>query len=293
MGFSSPTMDDQMMKIYDCFTFFNELDLLEIRLEELYSSVDWFVIAEANMSHSGLAKEFILEANWDRFAKFHDKIRYLKIDDFPETDNSWVREKFQRDALRRGLEDMTDEDLVIISDLDEIPRADIIDLIREDDNQYERYVLRVPLFRYKFNFLKWYQPVVNQQMIVTRGHVFTNPERERDYTHAWLPPASDVVYLDHAGWHFSYLGNDDHAVNKLKNFAHTEQNIPEIVDQFSIARMIEEKRGPDPRDDERFEYIQLDDYFPKFVVNNQERYKDLIIPDAEASIFDFYPEDTE
>ena len=279
------------MKIYDCFTFFNELDLLEIRLQELYDTVDYFVIAEANMSHSGNPREYCLLANWERFKPWHDKIRYFQIDDFPVTNNSWVREKFQRVALQRGLTDMAPEDLIIISDLDEIPRADIIDLIKVDKNNYERYVLRVPLFRYKFNFLKWYQPVINQQMIVTRAHVFTNPEKERDYTHAWLPPAPDVVYLEHAGWHFSYLGNDSNAVHKLQNFAHTEQNVPEIVDVFSIDRMIQNKCGPNPADVEKFEYVILDDYFPKCIVDNQERYKDLIIPNASVSIFNFYPED--
>ena len=282
---------DNQMKIYDCFTFFNELDLLEIRLQELYDTVDYFVIAEANMSHSGNPREYCLLANWERFKQWHDKIRYFQIDDFPVTNNSWVREKFQSVALQRGLTDMAPEDLIIISDLDEIPRADIIDLIKVDKNNYERYVLRVPLFRYKFNFLKWYQPVINQQMIVTRAHVFTNPEKERDYTHAWLPPAPDVVYLEHAGWHFSYLGNDSNAVHKLQNFAHTEQNVPEIVDVFSIDRMIQNKCGPNPADVEKFEYVILDDYFPKCIVDNQERYKDLIIPNASVSIFNFYPED--
>ncbi len=279
------------MKVYDCFTFFNELDLLEVRLNELYNSVDYFVIAEANMSHSGTPKEYVLEQNWERFKPFQDKIRYLKIDDFPVTNNSWVREKFQRDALKRGITDKQPDDLIIVSDLDEIPRAEIIDMIKTDENKYERYVLRVPLFRYKFNFLKWYQPVINQQMIVTRAHVFTNPEKERDYTHAWLPPAPDVVYLNHAGWHFSYLGDDKNAVHKLHLFAHTEQNVPEIVDVFSIDRMIKEKCGPNPTDLEKFEYVMLDDYFPKCVVDNQEKYKDLIIPNATASIFEFYPEE--
>ena len=279
------------MKVYDCFTFFNELDLLEIRLQELYDTVDYFVIAEANMSHSGNPREYCLLANWERFKPWHDKIRYLQIDDFPVTNNSWVREKFQRIALQRGLTDMAPEDLIIISDLDEIPRADIIDLIKVDKNNYERYVLRVPLFRYKFNFLKWYQPVVNPQMIVTRAHVFTDPEKERDYTHAWLPPAPDVVHLDHAGWHFSYLGNDSNAVHKIQNFAHTEQNTPEIVNSFSIDRMIQNKCGPNPTDVEKFEYVILDDYFPKCIVDNQEKYKDLIIPNASVSIFNFYPED--
>jgi hypothetical protein len=277
------------MKVYDCFTFFNELDLLEIRLQELYDVVDYFVIAESNMSHSGKLKEHTLFDNWDRFAPWHDKIRRIAVDDMPITNDSWVREKFQREALSRGLHDMQDDDLIIISDLDEIPRAEIIDMIKTDENNYERYVLRVPLFRYKFNFLKWYQPVTNNQMIVTRGKVFTHPERERDYTHAWLPQAPDVVFLDHAGWHFSYLGDDRNAVHKLQNFAHTEQNVPEIIDVFSIDRMIAEKCGPNPKEIEKFEHIKMDDYFPKCVVDNLEKYKDLIIPDATASVTDFWP----
>ena len=280
---------DKRMKVYDCFTFFNELDLLEIRLQELYDTVDYFVIAEANMSHSGNPREYCLQANWERFRPWHDKIRYLQINDFPVTNNSWVREKFQRIALERGLTDVAPEDLIIVSDLDEIPRADVIDLIKDDTNNYERYVLRVPLFRYRFNFLKWYQPVINNQMIVTRAHVFTNPEKERDYTHNWLPPAPDFVYIDHAGWHFSYLGDDRNAVHKLQNFAHTEQNTPEIVNSFSIERMIQNKCGPNPSDVEKFEYVRMDDYFPKCVVENQGKYKHLIITDAVASVTDFWP----
>lgn len=276
------------MKVYDCFTFFNELDLLEIRLQELYDIVDYFVIAESNMSHSGKPKEYTLLENMARFEQWSDKIRRIAVDDMPVTDNSWVREKFQRDALSRCLTDVESDDLIIISDLDEIPRAEIIEMIKEDENQYERYVLQVPLFRYKFNFLKWYQPVINNQMIATRAHVFTNPERERDYTHAWLPPAPDVVYLEHAGWHFSYLGDDENAVHKLQNFAHTEQNVPEIVDVFSIDRMIADKCGPNPKDLERFEHVVLDDYFPKCVVDNQDKYKDLIIPDATALVTDYW-----
>jgi len=276
------------MKIYDCFTFFNELDLLEIRLEELYDTVDYFVIAEANMTHSGNPKEYVLPNHWNRFKKYQNKIRYIPVNDFPVTHDSWVREKYQRDTLRRGLNDVSSEDLIIISDLDEIPRAEILEMIKTDENKYERYVLQVPLFRYKFNFLKWYRPVVNNQMIVTRAHVFTDPNRERDYTHAWLPPARDFVCIQHAGWHFSYLGDNNNAIHKLKNFAHVEQNIPEIIDNFSIDHMIKEKCGPNPRDPEKFEYIKLNEYFPKYIIDNQEKYKDLIIPNTDKTIEDFW-----
>ena len=285
-------MVGDQMKIYDCFTFFNELDLLEIRLQELYDSVDYFVIAESNMSHSGKPKGHMLLENWERFAPWHDKIRRIAVDDMPVTNNSWVREKFQRDALSRGLHDMASEDIVIVSDLDEIPRAEVISLIKEDENDYERYILRCPLYRYRFNYMKWHEVIVNHTIIVTRGRVFTNPENERDFTHDWIPKPQDADYtfVDHGGWHFSYLGDDENAKHKLRNFAHTEQNIPEIVDVLDINWMIRNKCGPnDKQYQERFEYVQMDDYFPKCVTENLEKYKQLIIPNAQFRTTDFYP----
>ena len=67
------------MKIYDCFTFYNEYDLLELRLKEHFDYVDYFVIAEANKTHQGRDKEFLLEQNWDRYKDFHDKIIHIKL----------------------------------------------------------------------------------------------------------------------------------------------------------------------------------------------------------------------
>jgi len=141
------------MKTYDCFTFFNELDVLEFRLQELYDTVDHFVIAEANLSHSGKPKDYILLDNWDRYKPYADKIIRIQVDDFPETPDSWVREKFQRWAMIRGLEDRKPEDIIITSDLDEIPRAEMIQMIQQDENDYERYILGIPMFQYKINYV--------------------------------------------------------------------------------------------------------------------------------------------
>ena len=108
------------MKVYDCFPFFNELDVLEIRLQELWDVVDIFVLAESNMSHSGKPKEYIFENNKERFAKYLSKIRRVAVEDMPETKDSWVREKYQRWSLIKGLTDVAPEDIIITSDLDEI-----------------------------------------------------------------------------------------------------------------------------------------------------------------------------
>ena len=114
--------------IYDCFTFFNELDILELRLNILYKYVDKFVIVEGNKTHTGKDKDFIFEQNKNRFEKFLDKIIYIKVEDFPSLENSqtsedgnkWLYENYQRDAIMRGLTECKDDDIIITSDCDEI-----------------------------------------------------------------------------------------------------------------------------------------------------------------------------
>jgi beta-1,4-mannosyl-glycoprotein beta-1,4-N-acetylglucosaminyltransferase len=113
-----------MSRLFDCFTFFNELDLLEIRLETLDSVVDFFVIVEASITYRADPKPLYFELNKQRFAKFLPKIRHIIVDDLPTEkgfDQNWQRETLQRAALERGLADASDEDIIMLSDLDEIP----------------------------------------------------------------------------------------------------------------------------------------------------------------------------
>ena len=184
------------MKVYDCFTFFNELDVLEIRLQEMWDVTDYFVIAESNMSHSGKTKDYILLDNWNRFKPYADKIRRIDVNDMPETNDSWVRERFQRRSLGRGLTDMTPEDLVIVSDLDEIPRADAVAMIKEDENDYAKYVLTIPMFQYKINYMKIFDISKQRNIMCTRGRAFTDAQQEREFTFPWTPDYEDTVYID-------------------------------------------------------------------------------------------------
>jgi beta-1,4-mannosyl-glycoprotein beta-1,4-N-acetylglucosaminyltransferase len=118
-----------MPRIFDCFTFFNELDLLEIRLETLSSTVDFFVIAESPVTYRGDPKPYYFLENRERFAKFLPKIRHVKVEDMPLEkgfDQNWHRETHQRAALERGLFDAHPNDLIMLSDLDEIPRPEKI-----------------------------------------------------------------------------------------------------------------------------------------------------------------------
>ena len=117
--------------IYDCFTFFNELDLLEIRLNILNDVVDKFVLVEATKTFSGKDKPLYYEQNKKRFAKFQDKIIHVIVDDFPKPDDktqdvAFMMESYQRNAILWGLKSAKDNDVVIIADLDEIPNPETV-----------------------------------------------------------------------------------------------------------------------------------------------------------------------
>lgn len=116
-------------RLFDCFPFFNELDLLEIRLHTLAPLVDTFVIGESPLTYRGEPKPLFYLENKDRFRQFWPKIRHVIIEDLPAQKGfaeNWQRETFQRGALQRGLPDALDSDFVMMSDLDEIPRPDQI-----------------------------------------------------------------------------------------------------------------------------------------------------------------------
>jgi len=280
------------MKVYDCFTFFNELDILEIRLQELWDVVDVFVLAESNLSHSGKPKEYLYENNKERFAKYASKIRRIQVDDMPDTKDSWVREKYQRWSTGKGLTDVSSEDLIIVSDVDEIPRAEAIKMIKEDENVWARYILTIPMFQYKINYMKIRDIVKQPNIMVCRAEYFTNSQQEREYTFPWIEKPEDLVFIDHAGWHFTYFGDDDHAITKIQNFAHTETDVPRFTtNKLTIDYMIENKFGLWGNDhEERFEYVVVDDYFPECITDNLEKYKHMIIPDAQFHVTDLYRE---
>ena len=279
------------MKIYDCFTFFNELDLAEIRFKTLWDHVDYFVVAESNLSHSGNPKAYIFSDNWERFEPYRSKIRLIQVDDMPETNDSWIREKFQRKCLERGLEDRAPEDVIIVSDCDEITRPELIEMIKEDENDYDRYVLKIPMFQYKINYMMVKHALSHPKIAVTRGRSFTDPDQERTYTFDWTPKPANTVTLEHGGWHFSYFGDNDNAITKIQNFAHTETNNPQMVANHNIDYFIANKSGHHgPSHPERFEYVKIDDYFPECLVDEIEvwRAKDMVIENAEISVEDLY-----
>lgn len=281
-----------MKKVYDCFTFFNELDLLELRLSECYDSADYFVIAEADKTFSGNNKRFILEDNWDRYKAFHDKIIYIKVDDMPKGPDAWAREYHQRNALIRGLGNAADNDVVALTDCDEVLRPRTLNILR-NDTEHSIWICRHPMFYFKLNYLMT-QPKsyhVNPMAILKKN--LTGFQNLRNHMVGWAYRQPDdyntneVCTIQHSGWHFTYLGDTKHAATKLLNFAHTESQ--HWASKIDINEIMTRKGGIDPNSPERFEYIELDEYFPKTVLNNLDRWKDYIITDPAVSIKNYVP----
>ena len=268
-----------MKKIIDCFTFFNELDLVEIRLKYLYDVVDHFVIIEADMTHSGNEKPYIFQQSLERFAPLKDKIIYIpaKMKHFdPGKEVEWKREGYQRECIAMGLKkiDLHDNDLILISDLDEIPDKKILEdlktgrtekLFRENKKdpdlrlilkgllyslkrirykllKSEKYKMQVKLIYY--TLIKKFTPPINFNMWICNYYV--NYLDNNGFWYGtqclearWLKVFSTnemrnvrnapIHTINKSGWHFSYLGGKDLIKFKLKNFAHQEFNIKEIV----------------------------------------------------------------
>lgn len=284
------------MKIYDCFTFFNEFDVLELRLQELWDTVDYFVISEANITHQNKDKPYYLEQNWDRFEKYAEKIRHIKVDDMPRSAHTWDNERYQRRMISRGLTDLQPEDIVVVSDCDEIPRPEALEMIREDTNDYDRYILAIPLNYYKLNYMMIHPVIKQNNIIVTRGRAFTDPQKERERTFhtASLPmhyADNEQCIIEHGGWHFTYFGDTEHAKTKIKSFAHAETDVPNIMDRLDVDEMISRKLGLGwETSPERFEYIEVNDYFPRTVVDNLDKWKHMIIDGPCKNIYEIYPE---
>ena len=283
--------------VYDCFTFFNELDLLEIRLNVLNDVVDKFVLVEMNKTHTGADKPFVFEQNKKRFAKFLPKIIHIKVDDYPDLKgsnadfygNKWLLENYQRDKIMDGLKNAKDEDVVIISDLDEIPDPNVI-------KSYDKsgiWVLDQKMFYYFVNMLCKNSPIWPNGTRVGRYHDLKNPNQELEkcefyeFSKFGMPTYFRFCRgkrILNAGWHFSYCGGVQAIINKRKAIVEQQFNTTENMSEEYILNKI--KKGEDIFGREySYVAIPLDKSFPKYIIDNQEKYSDLIF---KCTILDKY-----
>ena len=259
-----------MVKIIDCFTFYNELDLLYYRLNVLDSSVDHFVIVEATHTHAGKEKKSFFNENKHLFEKFSHKIIHINVDDFPHkypninTDinnntDVWENEKFQRRAISRGIDrihNLSDSDVIIIADLDEIPDVRVLDRIKRGELHIERNILEMDFYYYNLNTRHLNKWILCK--IVSYGKY---KESNRDCEGIRFGGGSHIA---NGGWHLSYFGDKYFIQNKIQNFAHQEFNSSYFTDVEKIEERI--KTGIDvySRSDVIVEKIKIEDnhYLP-------------------------------
>ena len=283
--------------IYDTFLFFNEFALLDIRLQELEAVVDKFVLVEATRTHSNCPKPLYYTENRNRYAAFHDKIIHVVVEDTPDTPDAWAIERFQRDCILRGLAQCRPDDLILMSDVDEIPRASVVQQA-------------VRSMRYSRGFGANVLHALLKQRIVTRGlrHWL---KRRHPYVRvfALTPyiyflncvcvdqtfPATRLVYyrdlglprdlrrwhgeiLPNGGWHFTCMGGVETVLEKIGAFAHQEYNTPDYADVNRLEAQIDQGEyvfrasgGPGT-----FRFVDLDDTLPAYVRAHINEFADWI-----------------
>lgn len=201
--------------IWDCFPFFNELDLLECRLTELDPVVDRFVLAEADKTHQGDPKPYYFLENRERFAPWEDKIIHVTIS--LTADSNWGRENEQRKAISQGLKGMQDGDIFLLSDVDEIPFPSVIKDSPGHVLGMRNHVIAVNLIDPGW----WAGTVARHGRNVPR-----NIQELRDNRHfaSHSPPLRDKWGKNPitAGWHFTWLGGAEAMRTKARAFAHAE-----------------------------------------------------------------------
>ncbi len=288
--------------IYDCFIFFNEIELLEIRLNVLNQYVDKFIILESNVTHQGQKKTLNFQQNKDKFSEFLNKIIYIIVDDMPAYDgtNSWELEHHQRNSILKAIKNCNKEDIIIISDIDEIPDLSAVQMNQLKDNTL--YIFRQNMYYYYINCIncaktlmqqkyKWsgsimfkYSPHFTPQSMRKLSRktqaLFSEKSLHRIYWNIiiFIETHNNHIklqFIENGGWHFSYLGGIDRIIQKIEAFAHTEYNKKEYKDPEKIKQAIENGKDIFGRNF-NYQFVPLDNSFPEYIIKNKNKYAHLI-----------------
>ena len=279
------------MKIFDCFMYFDEEIVLDTRLNYLDPFVDYFVIVESCFTHRGDKRD--LNFNIKKYEKFKDKIIYKVYDQIPnkiekvlENDdeskkstkyimNALYRENGQRNFISEGIKEASDEDLILVSDVDEIPNLSNIDL----GSVTEKIILfKQDMFYYKFNL-----KLPNTEWTGTKGC------KKKNFVSAqWLRDIKDRKYsffrldtffsekkyisvkiINNGGWHFSNIKTAEEIEHKLKSYLHHREFDLEPLDKDGIKKIMEKKQAIyDLRVDKTVNKIGTGDQLEKYNLEN-------------------------
>jgi len=277
------------MKIYDCFPFFNELDLLEIRLKELNPIVDIFVLVESVYTFQKKNKPLYFDENKKRFEKFLPKIRHIVVDQLPgffakfRVPKPWDVSNHQKNAVSQGLYDAESEDLILIGDVDEIPSCEKLKKYHQEPGIH---VFHQRLSYYFVNcvctdckgescisyfrgFVYWKGTVMLPKKDLVS---FVTARKYRDDN------SLKIKQIPEGGWHFSYLGGEKLVKEKLQALEHANEshyrdkvnkNANQLSEMMNIGADIYGR-------DLKFSFVPIDDSFPQTLINEKDTYQHLI-----------------
>jgi len=281
--------------IFDCFVFFNELDILDIRLNTLGPLVDYFVLVESTHSFTGQPKPLVYDENKARFSRFHDKIIHIIVDDMPrDAQSTFVREAHQRSAIGRGLKMAAPDDLIIVSDVDEIPKPDAL-----------RGALRTAAGRITYFEGVYYHFFLNWRLTGRKDLMTSRMIEYKNFQDGWLlrttkgrrsaslPSwAEYLIWLPYAArrhkaflrrhirrdgcWHFSFMQGPDEIRRKLSAYKATNRLSLKDLRPEAVEERISQRQSMFGGE---IEVVGLDE-MPEYVQEHPRKFKRLIDPDG-------------
>jgi len=266
-------------KIYDCVTFYNENLQINLRINVLHKYVDKFVICESKFDHKGNPKK--LNFKIEQFNNFRDKIIYIVLEnEFPDTSDPWKTQAYQREFMLQNLNEANPDDYIFFSDPDEIPKPEI--LINFELNKKYGIFLQ-DCFNYKFNLFNPFESPWEGTRVAKKKNIksidFMRQKikiKNLKYSFFRFDKERDIQVFKNGGWHFNNIMTPKDISNKLKTFAHTEFSkeefsSPKIIESKILKRIDLFNRG------HQYKVVDIDNSFPKFLLENYNTYKDFIL----------------
>lgn len=273
-----------MPKVIDTFTFYNEENILLLRLMELYDTVDYFVLVEATHTFVGNPKPLIFNKlkYTNSFKKYTDKIVHVIVDDMLNYDYHWRREVYQRNCIKRGLEQLklSKNDIVFVSDVDEIFDKEIVLKIKSNPFFFTEHLhLSMDLYYYNINSFvssNWTRPYC-----IKYGDI-------KDTINMYRISDTQILQDVKAGWHLSFFGDVDFIYNKLSNYSHQEEhNTSSINNKENIKKCLES--GIDLIGCDNITYVPIEDN--NYIPHKWKEYQELIndkLEEDESTVTIFY-----
>jgi beta-1,4-mannosyl-glycoprotein beta-1,4-N-acetylglucosaminyltransferase len=294
---------DSRRKIYDLFMLNGEMDWLELRLNELQYQVDYFVIVESNRTFTGLPKPLNVVLNWEKLQPFHNKIIYHILENSISSTRTWDHEDLQRNAMYdQVLPNLVGEqapqlgDVILVSDVDEIPRPASLTVLRNCDYN-RRLTLRSRFYYYSFQWLHEGEEWPHPQATYYEGENTIRPAdlRNGEGGSNTLMRKLEKADLDNAAWHCSScFATLWEMQNKMSSFSHTALNKEQFRERAGIIRRVRNGHDLFDRPNEFYDRIEHNTDIPFYLKANKDKFSYMLNRDMiNANFWDVTPEEEE